>query len=219
MLHILSWSMQSIVNLRNPVTHNHIAGVDVILEMIQEQIFLLQLQFNPVSLRFGVLLKLGEAPRVIKGWDIYLASLGNLIIRIKYSGFIGVDRNFFQFEHAGIVHTGKQLVVKGLNNCHLGVICIILLDAIFINQLVHFLVEAYALPDESPGTEDGADEIHCGFINFFSADLLFKHAFGMIYWHRELVVKELVNVRAEELISGVDVSNAFPSENDGEATL
>ena len=42
MLHILSWSMQSMVNLRNPVTHNHIAGVDVILEMIQEQIFLLQ---------------------------------------------------------------------------------------------------------------------------------------------------------------------------------
>ena len=95
----------------------------------------------------------------------------------------------------------------------------ILLDAIFINQLVHFLVEAYALPDESPGTEDGADEIHCGFINFFSADLLFKHAFGMIYWHRELVVKEFVKVRAEVLVSGVDVSNAFPSENDGEATL
>ena len=128
-------------------------------------------------------------------------------------------RELLQLEHARVIYTGIKLVVKGLNNRHLGVVCIILLDAIFINQLVHFLVEAYALPDESPGTEDGADEIHCGFINFFSADLLFKHAFGMIYWHRELVVKELVNVRAEELISGVDVSNAFPSENDGKATL
>ena len=42
MLHILSWNMQSMGNLRNPVAHDHIAGVDIILEMIQEQIFLLQ---------------------------------------------------------------------------------------------------------------------------------------------------------------------------------
>ncbi len=211
--------MQSMVNLRNPVTHNHIAGVDVILEMIQEQIFLLQFQLDPVTLRFYMFLELRVAPGVIHRRNIYFTGLWLFIICIKRSGFFDMYRELLQLEHAGIIYTGIKLVVKGLNNCHLGVICIILLDAIFINQLVHFLVEAYALPDESPGTEDGADEIHCGFINFFSADLLFKHAFGMIYWHRELVVKELVNVRAEELISGVDVSNAFPSENDGEATL
>ena len=130
-----------------------------------------------------------------------------------------VNRNFFQLEHMSVIYTGIQLVVKGINDSHFRVVSIILLHAVFINQLVHLLIEADALSNKHSGTERGANQVDRGFIDFLPADLLFKHAFGMIYWHREFIVKELVNVRGEELISGVDVSNAFPSENDGKATL
>ncbi len=219
MLHILSWNMQSMGNLRNPVAHDHIAGVDVILEMIQEKIFLLQFQLDPVTLRFSMFLELRVAPWVIHWRDIYLSGLWLFIICVKRSGFFDMYREFLQLEHAGIIYTGIKLVVKGMNDGDLCMIGIVLLYTVFINQLVHLLVEADALADKYSGTEGGANQVYRGFIDYFFTDLLFKHAFGMIYLHRELVVKELVNVRAEELISGVDVRNAFPSENDGEATL
>ena len=166
-----------------------------------------------------MLFELRITPGMIHGRNSYLTGLWSFIICIKCHRFFSINRNFFQLEHACVINTGIQLVVKGMDYGNLCVVGIILLHAVFINQLVHLLVETDALTNKHSGTESGTNQVDRGFIDFLSADLLFKHTSGMIYWHREFVVKELINVRAEELVSGVDVSNAFPSENDGKAPL
>ena len=79
-----------------------------------------------------------------------------------------------------IIDASEQLVIKGSYHRHLGMVVIILLDTILIYQFVVFFVKANALSNKDSCAENGANQVRCVFVQFFFAELLFEHTFGMI---------------------------------------